>query len=123
MHAHGLHEIGSVAQSSAPCILSSYLPHRHGWCSTPLFIILTITRIAPAPVQVLHRIVNPERVEYARDQTYGLQIYSTEKSFVVLFPSASELEAWRRDLRRPTSLLGVEYVWLKYLMRVYQRTW
>ena len=59
-------------------------------------------------MQVLHRIVNPERVEYASDQTYGLQIYSTEKSFVVLFPSANELEAWRRDLRRPASLLGVE---------------
>ena len=29
-----------------------------------------------------------------------LQIYSTEKSFVVLFPSASELEAWRKDLHR-----------------------
>eukprot|EP00964_Phaeocystis_antarctica_P061955 scaffold37063_cov54-Phaeocystis_antarctica.AAC.3 len=31
-----------------------------------------------------------------------LQIYSTEKSFVVLFPSASELEAWR-SLARWTS--------------------
>ena len=98
-----LHGIGTVAQRCAPCILSSYLPNTGmGWLVlSRLFIILTST---PTPIQVLHRIVTPERVEYARDQTYGLQIYSTEKSFVVLFPSASELEAWRRDLRRPTSL-------------------
>ena len=35
-------------------------------------------------------------------QSCGLQIYSPDKSFVVLFPSPAEQEAWRIDLLQLT---------------------
>ena len=47
---------------------------------------------------VLHRMLVPEKVEDAKEKGDALQIFSSDKSFIVIFPSADELGAWRADL-------------------------
>ena len=66
-----LHAVPVLTRTVIPCCVAQVLhriviiPTLFGRCSTA-YLYLTW--------QVLHRIVSPERVEYARDQSCGLQV-------------------------------------------------